>query len=142
MLQTCYAEGIAQHRSVSRITLRQVLLSGLDGVVQFGKTFTHYQEGVSGRVIAHFDDGTTAEGDILVAADGGGSRVRRQFLPGARRIDTGVVGIAGKVFLDDKTRPRLAPELLQGLNLVSAKGGLALFVALQELGSDMVKRRR
>ena len=131
-------EGIAQHRSVSRITLRQVLLSGLDHVVQFGKTFTHYQEGVSGRVIAHFDDGTTAEGDILVAADGGGSRVRRQFLPGARRIDTGVVGIAGKVFLDDKTRPRLAPELLQGLNLVSAKGGLALFVALQELGSDMV----
>jgi salicylate hydroxylase len=126
--------GIAQHRSVSRITLRQVLLSGLDDIVHFGKTFTHYEESASGRVISHFDDGTTAEGDVLVAADGGGSRVRRQFLPGAQRIDTGVVGIAGKVFLDDKTRQRLAPELLQGLNLVSAKGGLALFVALQELG--------
>ena len=127
-------EGIAQHRSVGRITLRQVLLSGLEDVVQFGKTFTHYEESLSGRVIAHFDDGTTAEGDVLVAADGGGSRVRRQFLPGAQRIDTGVVGIAGKVFLDDQSRRRLAPELLQGLNLVSAKGGLALFVALQELG--------
>lgn len=129
-------EGIAQHRSVSRITLRQVLLSGLDDVVQFGKTFTHYEETLSGRIIAHFDDGTTAEGDVLVAADGGGSRVRRQFLPAAQRIDTGVVGIAGKVFLNDTSRRRLAPELLQGLNLVSAKGGLALFVALQELGSD------
>jgi 2-polyprenyl-6-methoxyphenol hydroxylase-like FAD-dependent oxidoreductase len=131
-------EGIARHRSVSRITLRQVLLSGLDDVVQFGKTFTHYEESLSGRVIAHFDDGTTAEGDVLVAADGGGSRVRRQFLPDAQRIDTGVVGIAGKVFLDDTSRRRLAPELLQGLNLVSAKGGLALFVALQELGGDQV----
>ncbi|MGH6675538.1 MAG: hypothetical protein ACRECE_04830, partial [Xanthobacteraceae bacterium] len=57
---------------------------------------------------------------------------------GAQRIDTGVVGIAGKVFLDDQTRRGLAPQLLQGLNLVSAKGGLALFVALQELGGDQV----
>jgi 2-polyprenyl-6-methoxyphenol hydroxylase-like FAD-dependent oxidoreductase len=131
-------EGIAQHRSVSRITLRRALLSGLDDVVQFGKTFTRYEETVSGRVIAHFDDGTSAEGDVLVAADGGGSRVRRQFLPGAQRIDTGVVGIAGKVFLDDQTRRRLAPELLRGLHLVSAKGGLALFVALQESGNETI----
>jgi 2-polyprenyl-6-methoxyphenol hydroxylase-like FAD-dependent oxidoreductase len=131
-------EGIARHRSVSRIILRQVLLSGLDDVVHFAKTFTHYEESASGRVIAHFDDGTCAEGDVLVAADGGGSRVRRQFLPGAQRIDTGVVGIAGKVFLDDTSRQRVAPELLQGLNLVSAKGGLALFVALQELGNEAI----
>ena len=96
--------GIAQHRSVSRITLRQVLLSGLEDIVHFGKTFTRYEEVPAGRVVAHFEDGTTAEGDVLVAADGGGSRVRRQFLPHAERIDTGVVGIAGKVFLDDADR--------------------------------------
>jgi salicylate hydroxylase len=129
---------VAQHRSVSRITLRQVLLSGLDDVVHFGKTFTHYEESATGRVIAHFEDGTTAEGDVLVAADGGGSRVRRQLLPEAQRIDTGVVGIAGKVFLDDHIRRRLSPELLQGMSLISANGGLALFVALQELGGDAV----
>jgi 2-polyprenyl-6-methoxyphenol hydroxylase-like FAD-dependent oxidoreductase len=129
-------DGVAQHRSVSRITLRQVLLSGLDDVVRFDKTFTHYEESLSGRIIAHFDDGTRAEGDVLVAADGGGSRVRRQFLPGAQRIDTGVVGIAGKIFLDDTNCRRLAPELLGGLNLVSGKGGLALFVALQELDGE------
>jgi phytoene dehydrogenase-like protein len=34
---------IACHRSASRITLRQVLLSGLDNV-QFGKTFSRYEE--------------------------------------------------------------------------------------------------
>ncbi|HEY4920350.1 MAG TPA: NAD(P)-binding protein, partial [Xanthobacteraceae bacterium] len=74
-------DAIARHRSVSRITLRQVLLSGLDDVVHFDKTFVRYEESPTGRVVAHFADGSTAEGDVLVAADGGGSRVRRQFLP-------------------------------------------------------------
>ena len=32
-------DAIVQHRSVSRITLRQVLLSGLEGVVHFGKAW-------------------------------------------------------------------------------------------------------
>jgi salicylate hydroxylase len=123
---------IGRHRSVSRITLRQVLLSGLDQIVHFGKTFARYEERDQ-RVIAHFEDGTTAVGDVLVAADGGGSRVRRQFLPHAERIDTGVIGIAGKVYLDAGNRSRIAPELLDGLALVSAKGGYSFFVALQEI---------
>jgi 2-polyprenyl-6-methoxyphenol hydroxylase-like FAD-dependent oxidoreductase len=124
---------VAQHRSVSRITLRQVLLSGLDGVVHFGKTFVRYEEAPTGRIVAHFEDGTTAEGDVLVAADGGGSRVRRQFLPHAQRIDTGFVGIAGKVFLDNESRNRIAPLLGNGMTLASGKGGYSLFVALQEI---------
>ena len=96
---------IACHRSASRITLRQVLLSGLDSV-QFGKTFSRYEER-DDQIIVHFEDGSSARGDILVAADGGGSRLRRQFLPQAQRIDTGVVGIAGKIFLD-AARGRIA----------------------------------
>jgi 2-polyprenyl-6-methoxyphenol hydroxylase-like FAD-dependent oxidoreductase len=126
------SDGVAQHRSVSRITLRQVLLSGLGDVVHFGKTFAHYEESPNGRVIAYFEDGTTAEGNVLVAADGGSSRVRRQFLPQAQRIETGIVGIAGKVFLDAARRRRLAPEFLKNLTLVSGQGGCALFVALQD----------
>jgi salicylate hydroxylase len=124
---------VAQHRSVSRITLRQVLLSGLEDVVHFGKTFVRYEEAPTGRIVAHFEDGTTAEGDVLVAADGGGSRVRRQFLPHAERIDTGFVGIAGKVFLDNESRNRITPLLGNGMTLASGKGGYSLFVALQEI---------
>src|SRR5262249_301323 len=105
-----------------------------DDVVQFGKTFTHYDAKPGGRIVAHFEDGTVAEGDILVAADGGGSRVRRQLLPQAQRGDTGVMNIAGKVFLDGADREKIAPGLLGGMRLVSAKGGVCLFVALQELG--------
>jgi 2-polyprenyl-6-methoxyphenol hydroxylase-like FAD-dependent oxidoreductase len=129
-------DGIAKHRSVSRITLRQVLLSGLDDIVHLGKTFTRYEERGDGRIVAHFEDGTSAAGDILVAADGGGSRVRRQLLPQAERIDTGVVGIAGRVFLDDTSRARLAPLLLDGLTLVAARGGLGLFAAVQDSDSE------
>src|SRR6516164_7191564 len=126
-------DAIAQHRSVSRITLRQVLLSGLEGVVHFGKTFVRYEDSPNGRVVAHFEDGTTADGDVLVAADGGASRVRRQFLPQAERIDTGILGIAGKVFLDQQTRRHLAPEFLNSLTLVTGMGGYCLFVALQDI---------
>jgi len=125
--------GVAQHRSVSRITLRRVLLCGLDDVMHFGKTFTRYEEAPTGRIVAHFEDGTAAEGDVLVAADGGGSRVRRQFLPHAQRLDTGFVGIAGKVFLDNESRSRIAPLLGKGMTLASGKGGYSLFVALQEV---------
>src|SRR5262249_5264981 len=63
-------EGVAQHRSVSRISLRQVLLTGLEDTVHFGKTFVRYEESPLGRIIAHFEDGSTAEGGVLVAADG------------------------------------------------------------------------
>jgi salicylate hydroxylase len=80
-LDAMSGDDINRHRSVSRITLRQVLLSGLDDTVHFGKAFTRYEELAGGRIAAQFEDGTTAEGDVLVAADGGGSRVRRQFLP-------------------------------------------------------------
>jgi salicylate hydroxylase len=121
---------VARHRSASRITLRQVLLAGLDSV-HFGKTFRCYEEH-NGRITAYFEDGTSVEGDVLVAADGGGSRVRRQFLPDAQRVETGVVGIAGKIFLDT-ARDRIARPLRDGIRLVAARGGLGLFVALQEM---------
>jgi 2-polyprenyl-6-methoxyphenol hydroxylase-like FAD-dependent oxidoreductase len=121
---------IARHRAVSRLTLRRLLLSGLDHL-HFGKTFERYERRGE-RVATYFADGTSAEGDVLVAADGGGSRVRRQFLPHAQRVDTGVVGIAGKIFLDT-ARDRIARPLLDGISLVAARGGLGLFVAIQEM---------
>ena len=126
---------VARHRSASRITLRQVLLAELDNM-HFGKTFERYEDR-GGRITAYFEDGTSAEGDVLVAADGGGSRVRRQFLPDAQRVETGVVGIAGKIFLDI-ARDQIARPLLDGISLVAGRGGLGLFVALQEITGGQI----
>jgi len=101
---------VARHRSASRITLRQVLLAELDNV-HFGKTFQCYEDH-DGHITAYFEDGTSAEGDVLVAADGGGSRVRRQFLPDAQRVETGGVGIAGKISTENLALQLRKMELL------------------------------
>jgi 2-polyprenyl-6-methoxyphenol hydroxylase-like FAD-dependent oxidoreductase len=90
------ADPVARHRSVSRIRLRGVLLGGLDDVMEYGREFVRYELAPDRRVTAHFADGSSATGDVLVGADGANSRVRQQYLPHARRVDTGVLAVAGK----------------------------------------------
>jgi 2-polyprenyl-6-methoxyphenol hydroxylase-like FAD-dependent oxidoreductase len=87
-------QAVARHRSVSRITLRHILLQGFEGAVHFNKRFERYEE-TGGRYVAYFADGTTAEADVLVAADGVNSRVRQQYLPHAEPVDTGVITLGG-----------------------------------------------
>jgi 2-polyprenyl-6-methoxyphenol hydroxylase-like FAD-dependent oxidoreductase len=120
------------HHAISRITLRQVLLSGLDSVVEFDKEFTGFERRPDGRVRALFADGTSATGDVLVAADGANSRVRGQYLPSARRIDTGVRNVVGKLPLNEATRAWLPARLTGSVNNIMPPGPSSLFVALWE----------
>jgi 2-polyprenyl-6-methoxyphenol hydroxylase-like FAD-dependent oxidoreductase len=103
------------HYGVSRIELRRVLLDGLEGIVEFGKSFIGYQIAPDGQVTAQFGDGTTATGDLLVGADGANSSVRGQLLPHAQRMDAGVYAIAGKY---PWSQGGLAPELTERSNIV------------------------
>ena len=52
-------------------------------------------------VVAHFADGTSAEGDLLIGADDVGSTVRRYLLPEAQAEYTGLIGIGAFVPLSD-----------------------------------------
>jgi len=61
------------------------------------KSFTKYQEHSDDTVTAHFADGSSVTGDVLVAADGANSAVRQQYLPHATVIDAGIIAIGGKV---------------------------------------------
>jgi 2-polyprenyl-6-methoxyphenol hydroxylase-like FAD-dependent oxidoreductase len=81
--------------SVNRQTLREVLAAGLNGRLVFGCELTGYESGQDG-VRLHFADGRQAEADLLVAADGVGSAVRRQYLPAAAPADTGKRCVYGK----------------------------------------------
>ena len=119
-------------KSASRISLRQVLLAGLDDVVRFGKAFTHYRREPDGRVTACFADGSTATGDVLVGADGGNSRVRQQYLPDAQRVDTGVTGIQGKVWLTAAVQALLPDRLVAGPVMIPGPRGLGMFLAMHQ----------
>jgi 2-polyprenyl-6-methoxyphenol hydroxylase-like FAD-dependent oxidoreductase len=60
--------------------LRRLLLTGLEDRVHFGKEFTHYERQADATVTAFFADGSSAPGQVLIAADGAGSAVRAQYL--------------------------------------------------------------
>lgn len=95
--------------SVDRMTLRQVLLSELEGSVRYGRELLWYEEREHG-VLAQFADGTCATGDMLVGADGVRSAVRAQLLPHAEVYDTGVRAIIGKTPLS--AIPGVRPDIV------------------------------
>ncbi|KAJ5097337.1 hypothetical protein N7456_008058 [Penicillium angulare] len=81
--------------TIDRSAFREALLTGLDEHVQFGKSLLHYEE-FDDRIVAHFADGTTAQGALLVGADGVRSKVRKQHIPNFPAIDTGMRIVFGK----------------------------------------------
>jgi 2-polyprenyl-6-methoxyphenol hydroxylase-like FAD-dependent oxidoreductase len=112
---------------VDRLTLHEILLAGLDGIVSFGKEFSQYEQQADGSVQASFADGTVARGDVLVAADGVNSRIRQQFLPEASIVDTGTRCIYGKVELSEATRLLIPDCLHHGFTMaVSLRLSMAL----------------
>ncbi len=129
-------DSAARHRSISRITLRRILLAGIEDVVHFGKRFLRYEENASGGITAHFEDGTRAEADILVAADGVNSRVREQYLPMANPVDTGVVGIGGRVPLTDGVLALAPAAALDGPMMVMPPAPCCLFMAIWKRSTE------
>jgi 2-polyprenyl-6-methoxyphenol hydroxylase-like FAD-dependent oxidoreductase len=119
-------------RPISRISLRKILAEGLEDAVTFGKTFQFFEPIPDGRVIVHFEDGSSAEGDVLVGADGAASRVRRQLLPHAHRIDTGIVMVSGKLRLDDIVRRETPSPIFKGPTLILGPRGCCMFTGAVE----------
>lgn len=113
--------------NVNRMTLRHILLSGLDGI-RFGKRLTRYDSDGDG-VTAYFADGTTARGGVLVGADGINSPVRRQYLPHARIEDTGLRQLYGKVPLHEQTRPLFDDEMHAVFSMILGPGPTMVGVA-------------
>lgn len=126
------ADPTTSEKSVSRMTLRQVLLTGLEDIVHFDKTFTRYEQHPDGTVTAWFADGSSATADLLVGADGTNSPVRKQYLPHARLRDSGIVGIAGKIPLTAANRRLLPEKIFQGVTMVLAQRGLFSIIHVME----------
>lgn len=127
---------VARHRSISRITLRHVLLAGLQDSVHFNKHFVRYEERPGGRFTLHFEDGSIAEADVVVAADGVNSRVRKQYLPNLDPLDTGVVALACKVPLTDGVMALAPHRLLDGPVMVMPPEMCSLFMAIWKRSAE------
>jgi 2-polyprenyl-6-methoxyphenol hydroxylase-like FAD-dependent oxidoreductase len=126
-------------KSVSRITLRQILLSGLEDVLQIA-TFSSYEEQPDGSVIAHFEDGSSIRAGLLVGADGVASRVRKQLLPHASFVDTGVRRLAGKMTLQRAAELGIDPILTQTNASIRSREGHSLMVTSHRVSPEAYRR--
>ena len=113
---------------VNRLTLREILLAGLEGAVHFGRTCERFDQVEDGLVRASFADGTAATGDLLVGADGTHSVIRALIVPDAR-IDTLHYAIYGKTPLRSDTLDWMPEILVDSFNRITSPEGIGMSVA-------------
>ena len=114
------SQGLRATYTVDRAVFRRMLMSGIEDAIVFGKELTSFKESVkegTSSVIAHFRDGTHAEGRFLVGADGSRSVVRRQHLPSHKIVDTGAVCIYGKTNITPSLLERYPERALQWMTV-------------------------
>lgn len=109
--------GRVEDVNADRLTLRKLLLRGIDNHVHFGHAFTGYDR-EQGTLRARFADGSAAACDVLVAADGVNSAVRALRLPDVAPIDTGSICIYGKTLFAADAASHIAPLLRSKTSVV------------------------
>ena len=122
-------ESTGRHLTVDRQTLREILLAGLDDKIIYGSGFSSYELAQDGTVRVDLDDGSSLTADLLVGADGSGSRLRQQLLPQLEVIDIGQVNVFGRTPLTDATLPDVPAAALEGFSTVVGPDGRAMPLA-------------
>jgi 2-polyprenyl-6-methoxyphenol hydroxylase-like FAD-dependent oxidoreductase len=112
----------AEQMNVDRGVLREVLMKGLEADVEFGREVSDY-EIAGGEVLLRFSDKTEVAGKFLVGADGRRSKIKRQFLPDSKLLDTEARLFYGKTLLTEEFHQQFHPEALNGLTLVRDQSG-------------------
>ncbi len=82
--------GVGESRALSRADLQQVLLTGVGGAVRYDTAVRGLQL-VDGAAKVEFADGTVAEYDLVIGADGRRSSVRQQAGLGGAAVPTGQI---------------------------------------------------
>ena len=84
---------------------------------KWGKAANGFETHDDGSVTVHFDDGSSSDGCLVVACDGGNSRIRRQIFPGQEnyQIPVRLIGVKLDITPDDiEPLRRLDAYFLQG----------------------------
>ena len=87
--------------NLSRATLNESLIDRAwcsNVELHFDRRLVAIEDRADRPLVAHFADGSSAEGDFLIGADGVHSTVRRHVIPdGPKPFDTGLIGFGGFV---------------------------------------------
>jgi salicylate hydroxylase len=121
---------VADEFFIARRALRTILLRGVEHNVVFGSEFERYEDTDAGTTLVHLADGRDATTDVLVGADGGGSRVRAQLLGGDGRTPTGVLVIAGRTPLNSAAVRNAPAALAKGPAFLAGPRGRSLFLTI------------
>ncbi len=125
---------------------------GLEDNIEFGKEFTHFVcspsatlSSSSGEpdnatstpiVTAHFRDGSTAQGTLLVGADGMRSLVRRQYLPDHIPVDTDASCIYGKTPISTQLTESFPADAMRWMTIIADSTPLTLFLEPVRFAND------
>src|ERR1700736_1084836 len=87
--------------NMCRASLNEVLIDKAwcaNAELHFEKRLLSIEDRAYQPIFCHFTDGTSAEGDFVIGADGVHSAVRQHVIPdGPRPFDTGLIGFGGFV---------------------------------------------
>lgn len=84
-----------QSLNVDRVTLRTLLGRSVASAVQLGRSYVGCELGSDGTVEARFSDGSRSRADVLVGADGVGSRVAEALAGRPTSAPVGLIGVGG-----------------------------------------------
>jgi len=128
----------AEQLLIGRVPLRRLLTVGLQDRIRFGWEYLSHVVAPDSTVtsrIRNIHTGfvtVTDPVDLLVGADGVGSRVAQALAGRATSAPVGISGIAGRTPINAWTRS-LVPELLRaGPALAFGPGGAAVFLSLHD----------
>jgi 2-polyprenyl-6-methoxyphenol hydroxylase-like FAD-dependent oxidoreductase len=97
MVQRFGQPSVSMRRAVLNEAIIQKAWSS-DVELYFEKRLARIEDRPGQPVVAHFTDGSSAEGDFLIGADGVHSAVRDHVIPdGPKPFDTGLIGFGGFV---------------------------------------------
>jgi len=110
------ADPLLQYRCLRRGDLNAALQAecARRGIaIRHGARLASVEDGPGG-VTAHFTDGSTATGDLLIGADGLNSTVRRQIAPGTRPCYAGQRVFYGYTATADRPEPEARITMVRG----------------------------
>lgn len=114
----------------NRLTLREILLLGLENKICFGKELTDWKELEGGEVELSFADNTSYIADLVVAADGVHSKIGAEYCQD-KKVNTGNITVYGGTFYSSDAQKAIALELQEGTSVI-LENGFSLIIDAME----------